>query len=198
MRLRRRRSRARSLLQEAEALSAQTDRLARALVLWTQTREADADPPAELEELAQVFAVLDRSPSPKRQGGVRQRLGLTTDALGQLIGARLPVEADVPIEGVGVLRRTMSGRSYAWTDGARLAHIIAARAADEYGFSRDDGAQVPPGVLAGAVADELIACAGLDNRSGSWRSTELRGRRINPSDHRVVRSEGRLGARWMD
>lgn len=151
------------------------------------------------DRLVASLALLDRAASHDR-AGASQRLSGALSTLKGYIGRHLPFEQTATFEGIGVLKRSMSGRRYAWSDGRRLAHLIAARAAEEATVDRDTGEirPVPPAVLAGAVADALIACGGLDNASNAWRGDSLRARGIDPKDWRVVVSEGTVSARWAD
>lgn len=72
------------------------------------------------------------------------------------------------------------GKSKTRTDGKRLAHVVAARTADEV-VDPETGEYPPLGVVCAKVADELMACAGIDNASHSWRSGELKKRGITLS-----------------
>lgn len=165
----------------------------------TTLEAALATEPLDDATLAATLAILDRSGTGHPQGAQQRLTGIVGD-LRATLGARLPFKETVVFAGVGVLERAMTSRRYVWDDGRRLAHIVAARAADEATVDPETGeiVPVPPGAVAARVCDELIACAGLDNQSASWRSSELEKRGVVVADHRSVANEGRLGTRWRD
>jgi hypothetical protein len=98
---------------------------------------------------------------------------LESEAEGAL--ARVMPGPVVAVDGVGVLERRSGSRRTDWDD-ARVASLLAARAADER-FDRTTGEILPPALFAQHVVDELLACA-----RPNWRVTALRARNIDPAD----------------
>lgn len=153
----------------------------------------------ELGRMVTALALLDRSFSHPKPGAT-QRLATTLRDLKAHVGQQLKYHEERVFPGAGVVTRSMSARSYAWSDGRMLAHKIALRAAEESTVDRETGeiTPQPPAVLAGAVADALIECAGLDLASCSWRTEALKARGIEPAEHRDVKNPGTVSCRWSD
>lgn len=149
-----------------------------------------------VERLVAALALLDRPMTHKRPGA-SQRLASTLHDLRAKIGAQLGFNEERIVLGAGTIKRSMLNRTYGWNDGRLLAHKVALQAAEEVGFDRETGVASPPAVIAGAVADALIACGGLDNASATWRSDSLRARGIDPDEHREVRRPGSVSTRWV-
>jgi hypothetical protein len=106
----------------------------------------------------------------------RTTLGfIESEAEGAL--ARVMPEKIVIIDGVGVLERRSGKKRTAW-DHRRVAFLLAARVADRR-VDPDTGEVMPPGVLAGAVTEEILGCAGISY----WRVGALRDRNLDPSDY---------------
>ena len=152
-----------------------------------------------LDRLVTTLAILDRSFSHPKPGAT-QILATTLRDLKTHIGAQLKIHEERAFPGAGVITRSMSARSYAWADGVMLAHKVAVRAAEEACVDKETGeiTSLPPAVVAGKVAEALIACGGLDLPSNSWRMDSLRSRGIDPSEHRELRNPGSLSCRWVD
>ena len=87
----------------------------------------------------------------------------------------LPKEGEY-VDGVGQLVKRSGWKRANW-EGRALAHVVAARAAEE------PPEDAPRGAVAGAVADAIISCSGLDNGSHSWRQGELKRRNIDPGQY---------------
>lgn len=147
----------------------------------------------DADVLAGLFRMLDHRRDPK---GMTQQLAMVRDACGAKLHQHIvghPNRKRV-FPGVGMLEATWAGSSEAW-DGVRLARAVAARAVDIArvdpltGEVREE--PMPPAALAQFVADEIVACAGLDAKSKSWRTTDLKGRGFDPKDYRTFSGERR-------
>lgn len=150
-------------------------------------------------QLAALLSLLDRSTRPDRPGGVKQRIAAMADDVAGLLGRVLPFKEKVTIPDIGVIERTMTGRSYYWEDGRMIAHRLASKVADDRRTNADgEVVDVPPGALAGAIADAFVACAGLDTKSAPWKVTGLDAHGVSYDGHRHANNGGRLGARWVD
>jgi hypothetical protein len=149
--------------------------------------EEDAD------ALAALFAALDRSKPPH---GLIQQLAVVRDGVSLALHVAI---VDDPnhrriFDGLGMIEASWQ-TSYYW-DGPRLARMIAAQVADESYVNRLTGEVTPPGAFAEIVAMAIVACAGLDAKSKSWRKTDLTGRGIDVAEYREKSGESRKTVKW--
>lgn len=106
------------------------------------------------------------------------------------------------VDGLGTVEASSSGsRSRKWWGGRQVARLVALRVVDRSRFDPETGAMrdepVPPAVLAEWIADEITDCAGLANRSASWRATALTDRGLDVSDYSEMEGESRPAAKWV-
>lgn len=150
-----------------------------------------ADEPPTFEEWAATYRRLDR---PMR--GLTQQLAAVRDRARSACRKACPRgPQQITVEGVGTLERCTSGATTSW-QGRSIAMVLAARIADE-AIDRDTGEVMPPGALAERVALAIVACAGLDAASKSWRKTDL-GRFGIPADTYSTKSGGTPSIRFID
>lgn len=119
-------------------------------------------------------------------------LNLVRSELEASIGADM--ESDTMTTKYGTLVRSYGGKRSRW-DGRRLAHVIAVRMSDRP-VDLETGEVLPPAAIAGAVADELIECAGLDRPSHGWKSTALKARGIKPGEFSDYEPGERISVRF--
>lgn len=148
------------------------------------------------EDDPQCLAVLYRALDHTRDPGMTQTLGIVRDMVALKLHYAI---VDDPnhrrvFPGVGVLEATWQ-TSYYW-DGVRLARTIAAQVADESYVDRLTGEVTPPGAFAETVALAIVACAGLDAKSKTWRKTDLTGRGIDAAEYRERSGESRRTVKW--
>lgn len=159
----------------------------------TATYEVVAKIDDDPQALAELWAVLD---SP--QTGVTQVAAMVRDLVAATLNPWLAAQPNRQhiFPGVGVLEATWSGGNAAW-QGKRLALVVAAQVADESGRRDADPLTgeipdpMPPGVLAEHVALAIVACAGLDAASKTWRKKDLRARGIDPDEYVEVSGDRR-------
>jgi hypothetical protein len=151
----------------------------------------------DAEALAFASALLDRSPE-----GAKQQLAIVADQAAVKLHFAVLNEPNRTrtFEGLGTVEASWTGGSATW-EGRRLAHVVAARAADRSAFDPTTGAlrddPLSPGALAEFVADEIVACAGLDAASKAWRKEDLRKRHIDPDLYHTRSGGGRRTVRWL-
>lgn len=149
-------------------------RLQKAVLAFAEVVAVEEDPDA----LAALFDALD-----KPREGLTQQLATVRDGIAlklHLLIVDDPNRTRI-FPGVGVLTATWSGNDQ-W-DGVAIARRLVARGVDEYPVDRTTGEVRPPAVFAEMLLNDLIACAGFDRKSQSWKKEELRGRGIDPDEH---------------
>lgn len=149
-------------------------RLQAAVIAYAEVVSVETDVDCQ----AALFDALD-----KPREGLTQQLALVRDTVALALHVAL---ADEPngtriFPGIGVLQRSWSG-SDTW-DGVAIARRVVARAVDEYSVDRVTGEVMPRAVFAEMLLNDLIACAGFDRKSQTWKKEELKGRGIDPAPH---------------
>lgn len=121
------------------------------------------------------------------------------DSLRNQLYQVLPAASPVRFPGLPPVKRSWTGNTIHW-HGADAASIVAARVADEIMVDPETGEvreEIPPvGVICGAVAEAIVACAGLEAKSKSWRKESLKARGIDPKPLYVSQG-GRPSVRWL-
>jgi len=150
------------------------------------------EPGVPIPVLARMYARIDR-PMGSKGTGIYQALAMVRDNIAERLNREGP-PGDFTITGVGTFERVNKGGSTHW-QGQRLAHRVAARAADSLRADPSTGEvtdePIPPAVLAAHVADEIVACAGLDAASKSWRKKDLKARNIDPDEYHTTTGDYR-------
>lgn len=149
-------------------------RLQRAILALAEVVAAER----EAEALATLYRILDYP----REGAIQQ-LQLVRD--GVTLALHLEIRDDPNrtriFPGLGVLQASWTGNDQ-W-DGVAIAKRLVARGVDEYTVDKTTGEIRPPAVFAEMLLNDLIACAGFDRTSQTWRKEELKGRGIDPDAH---------------
>lgn len=107
---------------------------------------------------------------------VRGAIGAVDNRLIQLI----PAGTAYNVPGLGSVVIETKGKTT--NHGEKLARRLAARVADTP--ADDDGVALPPAILCEKTADELVKVFGLDNPSHTFRSTEVKNRKLRVSEFR--------------
>ena len=155
----------------------------------TQLRELIADQ----FSLDAPLTITERAHMLREVADLIADLNLVRGALEQSIGEDME-EDTFTVNGLGTLVRTYSGKRSKW-EGRRLAHLLAARVSDRP-VDLETGEMLPPSVIASAVADELIDCAGLDRPSHGWKSTAIKARGLKPSEFSEYEKGDRINVRF--
>lgn len=145
-------------------------------VVYAETESAKT--PHRAMRLALLFDALD-----KPREGFTQQLAMVRDTVAYALHLTIIDDPNRQriFPGIGVLQASWSGND-AW-DGVTIGKRLISRCVDLYYVNRETGEVAPPAVFAECILNELIACAGLDRKSQTWRKEELRGRGIEPNDH---------------
>lgn len=155
------------------------------------------DDDLSFEQVARLYGELDRA-GDHDPPGITQCAAAVRDRARVVCRALYPWPADarqVTVPGVGTIAPSKSGGATRW-DGPALASKLAARVADE-GYDSETGSMKPLGVVCNEVAQELVACAGLDTQSQTWRAGALEERNIDPDTYRD-KSGGTPSVRFTD
>lgn len=147
------------------------------------------------EDLARLFAVLDRSGS--HHAGLTQQLAAVRDQVKTRAAKSYPRgEAMAVVPGAGVLDLCSVGAKDRW-EGVSLVNRIAAQVAEDVAVNPATGEIAPPSHIGHSVAAAIIDVAGLDTASATFRKSTLIKHKLVADDY-CERIPGRLSVRFTD